>query len=48
MASNVTMQLTVTKNDLLISIVDDGCGFDINNTRKYGNGLKNIFCGFVG
>ncbi len=41
-ASLVTMQLTVTKNDLLVSIVDDGCGFDINNTRKYGNGLKNI------
>ncbi|MDP3148414.1 MAG: sensor histidine kinase [Ignavibacteria bacterium] len=41
-ASLVTMQLTVTKNDLLVLIVDDGCGFDINNTRKYGNGLKNI------
>lgn len=41
-ASLVTMQLTVTKNDLLVSIVDDGCGFDSNNTRKYGNGLKNI------
>lgn len=41
-ASLVTMQLTVTKNDLLVSIVDDGCGFDITNTRKYGNGLKNI------
>lgn len=41
-ASLVTMQLRVTKTDLLVSIVDDGCGFDINNTRKYGNGLKNI------
>lgn len=41
-ASLVTMQLTVTKNDLFVSIVDDGCGFDITNTRKYGNGLKNI------
>ncbi|MDP3174405.1 MAG: histidine kinase, partial [Phenylobacterium sp.] len=41
-ASIVTMQMTATKNDLLISIVDDGRGFDINNTRKYGHGLKNI------
>ena len=47
-ASLVTLQLTVTKTDLLVLIVDDGCGFDINNTCKYGNGLKNIFCGFVG
>ncbi|MFA6596494.1 MAG: sensor histidine kinase [Ignavibacteriaceae bacterium] len=41
-ASLVTMQLRGTKTDLLVSIVDDGCGFDITNTRKYGNGLKNI------
>lgn len=41
-ASLVTMQLSVTKNELHVTIVDDGRGFDINNIRKYGHGLKNI------
>ena len=41
-ASLVTIQLSVKKDDLFILITDDGRGFDIDNTRKYGNGLKNI------
>ncbi len=41
-ASIVTIQLSVKKDDLFILITDDGRGFDIDNIRKYGNGLKNI------
>lgn len=41
-ASLVTIAFNYIGNKLEIVIEDDGHGFDIHNTRKYGNGLKNI------
>ena len=41
-ASIVTITISTDEKTLLIMIRDNGKGFDINNVRKYGNGLKNI------
>ncbi len=40
-ALNVTMQVSIGNNDLIISIQDNGKGFAISNYKE-GNGLKNI------
>ncbi len=41
-ASVVTITMSLEQNYFLVAIADDGMGFDINCTRKYGNGLKNM------
>ncbi len=41
-ASLASIQLSILGQNLFIVITDDGRGFVINNTRKYGSGLKNI------
>ena len=40
-AGNVKMAMRCEKN-LLVSISDDGIGFDMSNLRPYSNGLKNV------
>ena len=40
-ASNITIDVTVNEK-LIISIADDGIGIDLQNTRLFSNGLKNM------
>jgi signal transduction histidine kinase len=40
-ASNITIDVTVNEK-LMISIADDGIGIDLQNTRLFSNGLKNM------
>lgn len=41
--SEIKLDFTYNKNGMFIySINDNGCGFDINNIREFGNGIKNI------
>jgi len=40
-ATNVDIVITITK-DLSIVIHDNGKGINLENTRKFGNGLNNI------
>ncbi len=41
-ASIVQLNLTINEVELVFEVKDNGIGFNINNTRKYGNGLQNI------
>ncbi len=41
-ASVVTIKLSADETNLLIVVKDNGHGFDMNNVRMFGNGLKNI------
>ena len=44
-AKNILLQLTLSKNGLLLRISDDGCGFDINGAKcntKSGLGLQSM------
>lgn len=41
-AAEVTVQLFITKSKIVLSIKDDGKGFDVENTKR-GLGLHNIF-----
>ncbi|MDP2303942.1 MAG: two-component regulator propeller domain-containing protein [Ignavibacteria bacterium] len=41
-ASIVQLNLTINEIELVFEVKDDGVGFNVNNTRKYGNGLQNI------
>jgi signal transduction histidine kinase len=41
-ASNVTISLIYQPTGLSLFIQDDGIGFDIENVRRFGNGLKNM------
>lgn len=40
--NTVTLNIETSSNDLIINLKDDGRGFDINNTRLFGNGLMNM------
>jgi ligand-binding sensor domain-containing protein/two-component sensor histidine kinase len=40
--NNVVLQLSKINNNIIFSIEDDGKGFDISNTRAFGNGLQNM------
>lgn len=41
-ANQVHIQAYLDNNCLVIIISDDGVGFDMNNTRRFGNGLLNM------
>ena len=41
-ASIVNVELNVVDRNLIVKIIDDGRGFNINKANPYGNGLKNI------
>ena len=41
-ASIVNVELNVVDRNLVVKIIDDGRGFDVNKGNPYGNGLKNI------
>lgn len=41
-ASIVQIALEINEVELVFEVKDNGIGFNINNTRKYGNGLNNI------
>ena len=41
-AGNVTITLKKVSDGLTLLIQDDGVGFDQDNVRRYGNGLKNM------
>ena len=40
-ASLISIEISETKNEIVINIIDNGKGFDIN-TIEFGNGLKNM------
>jgi signal transduction histidine kinase len=39
---NISIELTIQKNEFEIIIGDDGKGFDSSSVRKFGNGLNNM------
>lgn len=41
-AGNVEIQLTFTRDELVASIEDDGCGFDVGSTKTCGLGLSGM------
>lgn len=41
-ALNVFFRVTINGHEVMIAIKDDGKGFDLNNIKRFGNGLKNI------
>lgn len=41
-ATAVRIDIRAAENSLLIEVADNGKGIDIQNTRRFGNGLKNI------
>lgn len=41
-ASILTLTLSYENRNLKIKITDDGVGFNLNDVRKFGNGLRNI------
>ncbi|QHI36435.1 Oxygen sensor histidine kinase NreB [Kordia antarctica] len=41
-AKNITIQLVSRENQLNISVEDDGVGFDVNDKKNRGMGLKNV------
>ncbi len=40
--NTITLNLTKQDNKINFIITDDGKGFDVNNTRLFGNGIQNI------
>jgi signal transduction histidine kinase len=41
-ATQVSISMTIDKNQMLISLADNGKGFEMGQTRRFGNGLKNM------
>lgn len=41
-AKNVSISVSVTGKLMILTIKDDGAGFDVHNCRKNGNGLRNM------
>jgi signal transduction histidine kinase len=41
-ATQVSLSMEIQKNSMSITLTDDGKGFDKENTRRFGNGLKNM------
>jgi signal transduction histidine kinase len=41
-ATQVSLSVSIEKNNMNIVVADNGKGFDKENTRRFGNGLKNM------
>jgi signal transduction histidine kinase len=41
-ATQVSISMTIDKNQMQISVADNGKGFAMDNVRRFGNGLKNM------
>ena len=41
-ATQVSLNMEIHKNDVNITVADNGKGFEMGQTRRFGNGLKNM------